>query len=56
MEKPIIRHCKNCEWHIQYAGCRPECTVKYQWCWKPRLKALLCRYFKKKGSEENAVD
>lgn len=52
-DKPIIRHCKNCKWHIQFAGCDPECTVKYQWCRNPRLKALFCRYYKQKGSEEN---
>ncbi len=52
--KPIIRHCMNCEYHEKYLGCNPNCTVKYQICFHPRLKALFCRYYKAKGGGKNA--
>ena len=47
MKKPMIRHCRNCEW------CSKEfiiysCIVKYKDCDSPRIQALLCKYYKEK--------
>ena len=50
MQKPIIRHCKNCQWH-KPSWMLIDCTVKYNKISFPRLRALFCRYFTKKESE-----
>lgn len=55
-EKPIIRHCRNCKWSIKYACCSPECTVKYEFCFNPRLKALFCRYYKQKEVKSETTE
>lgn len=49
MDKPIIRHCENCQWY----ECTPcyDCTVLYRNIWFQRLKALLCRFYTKKEVE-----
>lgn len=54
-EKPIIRHCYNCKWCKRWAGI-DECDVRYDYIHEPRTKALFCRYYKRKGSEENEID
>ena len=51
-EKPIIRHCKNCAYcgsALLYEG---YCQVKYKYVSNGRIKALFCRYYKKKGGAE----
>lgn len=54
-EKPIIRHCRNCKYFYLHSTGGGECIVKYHYVIEEtqRLKALLCRYYKQKGSEEN---
>ena len=51
MEKPIIRHCYNCQWcekEVIFGCASHSCTVKHIAVdWIPRLKALLCRFYKK---------
>ena len=51
-DKPIIRHCENCEWRCFAYGY--TCEVTYKWIVNKRLKALFCRYFKAKGGVDNA--
>ena len=53
MSKPIIRHCKNCEYADNYPLLRKSihCGVKYKWIGKQRFVALFCRFFKAKGGE-----
>ena len=46
-EKPIIRHCKNCEYCGERFAC-DYCTVIYRTIDLGRPKALLCRFYKKK--------
>lgn len=46
-EKPIIRHCKNCEWY-KYKLLVEQCEVKYQYINNGRIKALFCRFYKQK--------
>lgn len=52
-DKPIIRHCKNCKWCGDAAFYNGYCDVKYKYIKNGRKSALLCRYFKPKGSEED---
>ena len=52
-DKPIIRHCKNCEWCKEYKWLSHiDCTVTYKTVWKTRLKALFCRYYKEKERKD----
>lgn len=53
MNKPIIRHCKNCKWHDKtwLGGECAYCTVKYTLILCPRLVALLCRFYRKEEAE-----
>lgn len=55
-DKPIIRHCANCEYSrfIISEFDTPKCTVTYKYCFNPRRKALFCRYYKAKEGGENA--
>lgn len=50
-EKPIIRHCRNCEWaKINFAN-SVTCEVTYKYFssnGEQRRKALFCRYYKQK--------
>ena len=51
MSKPIIRHCKNCEWCKQNKhNDNIDCTVTYKYILEDfqRIKAILCRYYKQK--------
>lgn len=53
-DKPIIRHCRNCEYFcLNYIG-GGECTVKYQYVLeeKQRVKAMFCRYYKQEGKSD----
>lgn len=52
-DKPIIRHCRNCQWYIgpYLPGLTGDCDVKYEQCFNPRRKALFCRFYKKKEKE-----
>lgn len=61
MNKPMIRHCKNCKYakdkiipHIldvdeHYI----ECQVLYKHISYPRLKALCCKYYAQKEDEND---
>lgn len=61
MNKPMIRHCKNCKYakdkiihHIldvdeHYL----ECQVLYKHISCPRLKALCCKYYAQKEDEND---
>lgn len=49
-DKPIIRHCKNCEYSCEWIlidSCCITCKVKYKSIYHQRLVALFCKYFKK---------
>ena len=55
-EKPIIRHCRNCEWGKRYFGNSIECQVTYNWISyneQQRTRALSCRHFKAKENEHD---
>lgn len=59
MSKPIIRHCKNCEWSIKKdlsLTCGIVCKVTYDYIPndRQRAQALFCRHFKKR-SDDNAT-
>ena len=54
-DKPLIRHCQNCEWGtpcITNDGAR--CEVRYEYILTPRLRAWFCRFFKMKGGNTDA--
>lgn len=60
MNKPIIRHCKNCEWanfRLNYYNHTDgiRCDVKYKIFYNKsqRLRALFCPHFKKKEVGSN---
>lgn len=50
-EKPMIRHCMNCEYRTQ-RYCNGYCDVKYQNIEFPRLESLFCRYYKQKKVQD----
>lgn len=55
MSKPIIRHCRNCEYKDSYFRYgQIFCTVKYKRIPSGmlRLKALLCKHYKQKSGAE----
>lgn len=49
-QKPIIRHCNNCQWYKEnyYPELTGTCMVKYVPCFDARAKALFCRFYTKK--------
>lgn len=51
--KPIIRHCRNCEYSKGYMWHIVSCDVKYIEIpeSKQRFKGLFCRFFKPKESD-----
>lgn len=53
MSKPIIRHCRNCQWGKENIWGNIDCTVKYTSIYEERLCALFCRFYKKKEVAEN---
>ena len=55
MSKPIIRHCRNCEYATKWTMYpHTECNVKFKtiWEYKQRITALFCRFYKPKGGAE----
>ena len=52
MNKPLIRHCKNCIYHEDtvISMFNVICPVKYDYITTPRLSALLCRFYRQKGA------
>lgn len=53
-ERPIIRHCMNCEWGTVYFCNEVKCMVKYKnyTCDKQRRKAIFCKYFTPKKEDK----
>lgn len=49
--KPIIRHCYNCKW-CERGVIVSECSVKYEVIAAPRIEALFCVHYKKRGKTE----
>lgn len=59
MNKPIIRHCKNCKWAVKWHGhCDSVyCDIKYKLYldWQQRIAALLCKYYSQKDGVNNGI-
>ena len=66
MNKPVIKHCKNCIWYrSNYANFvvknpyfgffKDDCQIKYKDIKHKRLTALLCRHFYSKSPAEMAL-
>lgn len=53
MNKPIIRHCENCEWARTFKKANPWCCVRHNERFHPRLSGLFCRFFKKGEVEDD---
>lgn len=53
--KPIIRHCKNCEWAERHTYNSIYCNVKYGIVAEDfqRLEALFCRYYQKRDETDD---
>lgn len=49
MDKPIIRHCMNCKYHIFNENV--YCYVRYKYVKLQRLAACLCKFYKQKDCE-----
>lgn len=47
-KKPIIRHCKNCEWVHSCGTTIVFCRVRYKDIIRTRITAILCRHYCKK--------
>ena len=48
-EKPLLRHCRNCEWSKKGGCYEVECTVRYKkYDYFLGLRAEICRFFKLK--------
>lgn len=45
MDKPLIRHCRNCKWCQETGFYGLKCIVRYKNIEYPRLKAILCMYY-----------
>lgn len=50
--KPVITHCYNCR-YSEKLFTEYKCTVKYKLTTMPRIRALLCKYYKRKGGADN---
>lgn len=51
MGKPIIRHCRNCQWYCNKKDYY-ECRVKYTDIGAfARLRAWLCRFYKQREEQ-----
>ena len=46
MVKPIIRHCRNCEYHKGTPCGSVFCDVRYTHITFERLRAVLCKFYK----------
>lgn len=56
MSKPLIRHCRNCEYAKKpYASSSIICDVKYKTIYEEwqRFKACMCGYYKVKEGESD---
>ena len=53
MDKPLIRHCRNCKWCDDYWGNINKCWVRYTNIIYPRLRAIFCMYFDLKDIGED---
>ena len=59
MNKPIIRHCRNCQWCEHITGflgsSETYCTVKYKdiETEEQRLEAIFCIHYRKKEVTDN---
>lgn len=55
-DMPIIRHCRNCKYSGSYFRAYDDyCKVKHKRIDRGmnlRLRALFCRYYKRKGGEQ----
>lgn len=51
MGKPIIRHCRNCQWYEPAFICSYKCSVRYKEVIFERLRAWLCRFYKQKEEQ-----
>lgn len=49
MNKPMIRHCYNCEWCDRWAGI-DQCDVLYEYIHDGKKKAKRCKYFTMKSA------
>lgn len=60
IKKPIIRHCRNCQWGKQFDSYTSsiKCMVRYEYVNSvdQRLKALLCWHYKKRTENNVAGD
>lgn len=53
--KPLIRHCWNCEWGKPCCAVDGAyCNVRYKYILTPRLMTWFCRFFKMKGENTDA--
>lgn len=52
-KKPIIRHCRNCEWARSYGTPDVYCRVRYKAITRVRITAILCRHYCKKEGAGN---
>ena len=50
-EKPIIRHCRNCEYSYSRLCGECGCQVRYTTIDFPRIKACICRFYKQRESK-----
>ena len=48
MKNPIIRHCRNCEYHKPAFLFDVWCNVKYKWQKNGRKSAIFCKQYKQK--------
>ena len=51
MEKPIIRHCQNCQWYEKNICGDKQCAVRYKRVLHERLRAWLCRFYKQREEQ-----
>lgn len=51
--KPMIRHCRNCEWGKETLTTDTWCTVKYcyRFDYSQRIAALLCKFYKQRSDD-----
>lgn len=56
MDKPIIKHCRNCAFCKKssiYYFPKLYCDVCYKEINYPRIRAILCQYFVERKEDEN---
>lgn len=56
IEKPIIRHCLNCQWYCNKKNCW-DCQVRYvDVNFFRRLRAWLCRFYKQREESDDKCE